>query len=200
MAFEAVTPSDDDLIAQAKRGDSLAFGQLTQRYQDQVYTLACRTLGDRSRALDAAQEAFVRAWRALSSFQGNSRFSSWLYRITLNCCYSELRRRGVPADAMPSQDMDAGLSSATAASFVPTLEKQDLVERLLKQLPPLYRSIVVLHYLQGLDLSEISEITGRPVGTIKAYLHRARQKLRTAADVLLAGDRMNRRNIRDRAS
>jgi RNA polymerase sigma-70 factor (ECF subfamily) len=199
MAVESKINSDEDLIGQAKRGDSHAYGRLVERYQDQVYTLACRTLGDPNRALDAAQDAFVRAWRALSGFQGNSKFSSWLYRITLNCCYSELRRRGIPADSMPSADMDEIRSSTDSSSFDRALEKQDLIERLLQGLPPLYRSIVVLHYLQGLDLNEIAHITGRPVGTIKAYLFRAREKLRDQADRLEAGGRPPH-EIRDKAS
>lgn len=199
MAVEAIKPSDEELIKQAKQGDSLGFDRLVERYQDQVYTLACRTLGDPNRALDVSQEAFVRAWRALASFQGNSKFSSWLYRITLNCCYSELRRRGLPADSLPAPEMDALQSASTSAAFDRTLETRDLVDRLLQELPPVYRGIVVLHYLQGLDLNEISGITGRPVGTIKAYLHRAREQLRDQAGILLAGS-SPRREIRDKAS
>jgi RNA polymerase sigma-70 factor, ECF subfamily len=199
MAVEANILSDEELIDQAKRGMTPAFGRLVERYQDQVYNLACRTLGDPNRARDVAQEAFVRAWRALSGFQGNSKFSSWLYRITINCCYSELRRRGLPADSMPSHDLDEFKISAGSPGHDHRVEECDLVDKLLQQLPPLYRGIVVLHYLQGLNCQEISEITGRPVGTIKAYLHRARQKLRTVADRLLS-DLDNHSNIRDMAS
>jgi RNA polymerase sigma-70 factor, ECF subfamily len=199
MAVEANTPSDEELIDQAKRGMTPAFGRLVERYQDQVYNLACRTLGDPNRARDVAQEAFIRAWRALSGFQGNSKFSSWLYRITLNCCYSELRRRGIPADSMPSQELDEFRGSAGSPGLDHTLEERDLVEKLLRQIPPLYRGIVVLHYMQGLNCQEISEVTGRPIGTIKAYLHRAREKLRQEAGRLLS-DLDTHPNIRDMAS
>jgi RNA polymerase sigma-70 factor (ECF subfamily) len=199
MAVEANIFSDEELIDQAKRGMTPAFGRLVERYQDQIYNLACRTLGDPNRARDVAQEAFIRAWRALSGFQGNSKFSSWLYRITINCCYSELRRRGLPADSMPSQEMDEFKIASGSPGLEHSMEERDLVDKLLVKLPPLYRGIVVLHYLQGLNCQEISDITGRPVGTIKAYLHRSREKLRSIAGKLLS-DLDHQSNIRDMAS
>jgi len=186
MGFQAHTPADEDLVSAAQRGDRQAFGQLVERYQDQVYDLSCRTLGDPTRAQDVAQEAFIRAWRAISSFKGQSKFSSWLYRIAVNCSFSELRRRAIPADVSSELDLErSDFPSLASQSFVNELEKQDLVEKLLRSLAPVYRSIVVLHYLHGLSCEEISGITERPVGTVKAYLHRARARLRSSAEDLL---------------
>ncbi len=186
MAPEATKLSDEQLIADAQQGDTAAFGLLVERYQDLVYNLVCRTLGRQERAEDVTQEVFIRAWRALAGFQGQSKFSSWLYRIALNCSYSELRRKGLPAESLASLDLE---TAYLPASGVPPLENRiadhDLVERLLEQLPPVYRSLVVLFYLQGQDCQEIARIVGRPVGTVKAYLHRARARLRIIADQLL---------------
>jgi RNA polymerase sigma-70 factor (ECF subfamily) len=183
MAPEANIIPDEELVFQARQGNTPAFSQLVERYQDAIYTLVSRTLSDPVRAQDVAQEAFIRAWRALPGFQGQSKFSSWLYRIALNCCYSELRRRGVSAETLEPEQWD-GLKD-TAGDFDVDVERRDLVERLLLRLPPMYRYIVTLHYLQGLDCQEISRITERPVGTIKAYLHRARSELRKGAEQLL---------------
>ncbi len=187
MTPDKQIPSPEDtLIQRAKEGDRDAFGELVQIYQDQVYNLACRTMGDPDRAKDTAQEAFIRAWRAISRFKGQSKFSSWLYRITVNACLSELRQKSKPVDQYEQIELDkvkpAGIKSENIET---TLEKRDLVEKLIKELPPAYRSIVVLFYIQDLDCKEISAVLGHPVGTIKAYLHRAREQMRRNADMYL---------------
>ncbi|HDH57039.1 MAG TPA: sigma-70 family RNA polymerase sigma factor [Bacteroidetes bacterium] len=186
MAPETVIPSEEELIRKSKRGDRQAFGRLVERYQDQVYTLACRTLGDVHLAEDISQEAFIRAWRAVARFEEKAKFSSWLYRITLNACFSELRRRNKPVDQVTQEELGylKILNVQTVAADT-TIERRDLVEKLIAGLPPVYRSIVVLFYLQELNCNEISSVLGRPVGTVKAYLHRARAQLRKNAEHLL---------------
>jgi RNA polymerase sigma-70 factor (ECF subfamily) len=180
------TDGDEELVNAAKRGDRQAFSQLVERYEDRIYDLACRTLGDASRAQDVAQEAFIRAWRALGNFKGASKFSSWLYRITLNCSYSELRRRQVRLEpALSENSSDIYAASLQSEVFDRRIEAADLVERLLGALAPIQRSIVVLHYLHGLNCEEISVIINHPVGTIKAYLHRARTKMKYEAENVL---------------
>jgi RNA polymerase sigma-70 factor (ECF subfamily) len=183
----AVQPvSEEELIERSKGGDKAAFGLLVETYQDMVYTLACRTLGDKSSAEDIAQDAFVRAWQALQAFKSKAKFSSWLYRITLNLCYTELRRRQKPVDIIPDDELDlVSFSGEKTQNFDSLIDKQDLVDRLIDELPPIFRSIVVLHYLENLDCKEISSVLGRPVGTVKAYLHRARAKLRSSAEQML---------------
>lgn len=186
MVSETEISSEKKLIRRAKRGDRAAFGYLVERYQDQVYTLACRTLGDSDRAEDVAQEAFIRAWRAISGFKEKAKFSSWLYRITLNSCFSELRRKGKPVDRFPQGELEALKQFAdTRQNVETTIEKRDMVARLIRELPPIYRSIVVLYYLQDFSCREIASLLERPEGTVKAYLHRARAQLRTRAEQLL---------------
>lgn len=186
MVPGAEIPSDEELIRLAKQGDQPAFGLLVERYQDQVVTLACRTLGHQDRARDVAQEAFIRSWRAIGDFRGQCKFSSWLYRITLNSCFSELRRqKRLPDSLSPDEPEFMKIADSLGRNFADDLEREDLVEKLIKQLPPIFRSIVILHYLQGLDCQEISELTDRPVGTVKAYLHRARAHLRENVHQLL---------------
>jgi RNA polymerase sigma-70 factor (ECF subfamily) len=186
MNLENAKASEEELVNAARQGDRQAFSHLVERYQNRLYDLACRTLGDSIRAQDAAQEAFLRAWRALPGFKGQSKFSSWLYRIVLNCCYTELRRQGVtvePTASEPEAELD-GLA-VRMEIFDRQIDQSDLVERLLKRLTPIYRSIVVMHYLHGLSCDEISSVLNHPVGTVKAYLHRARARMRLEAEALL---------------
>ena len=186
MASKGELASEEELIERSKLGDRNAFGELIERYQDMVYTLTCRTLGDSSRVQDVAQEAFIRSWRAIGRFKKRAKFSSWLYRITLNACFTELRRSKKLEDPLPPEELEViKRPGTTGKSFESSIEKRDLVEQLIQGLPPIYRSIVVLHYLQGLDCREIAAVLERPVGTIKAYLHRARAQLRTDAEQLL---------------
>ena len=193
MAPHAKTFAEEELVTKSQRGDVNAFGELVKLYQNQVYTLAIKTLGTTERADDVSQETFIRAWRAIKKFEGKSKFSSWLYRITVNCCISELRRNQKPIDRYEEEKLESlRIPNSSADNFEKTVEQQDLIERLLKQLPPLYRSVVTLHYLQGQSINEISEITGRPGGTIKAYLHRARAHLRIHAQQLLQTKNKNR--------
>ncbi len=186
MALDENKINEEDLLARARRGDRAAFGVLVTEYQDRVYALAYRTLGDPHSAEDAAQDAFIRAWRALPRFKGKSKFSSWLYRITVNVTLSELRRRGKPVDSLSDEELQCLPSTgSSAARFESSVEEEDLITRLLRDLPPVYRTIVVLFYQQGLDIREIAQITDRPVGTVKAYLHRARNLMRSAAERLM---------------
>ena len=186
MTSEVQLVSEEELIERAKGGNKKAFGSLVKTYQDMVFTLACRTLGDKSTAEDIAQDAFVRAWQALPAFKAKAKFSSWLYRITLNVCYTELRRQQKPVDVIPEDELDLmRFSGEKTSNFDSLIDKQDLVDRLIDDLPPIFRSIIVLHYLENLDCKEISAVLGRPVGTVKAYLHRARARLRCRAEQLL---------------
>lgn len=186
MASDTGILSDEALILRSKKGDHKAFGQLIERYQDQVYTLARRTLVHPHRADDIAQETFIRAWKAIARFEEKARFSSWLYRITLNSCLSELRKRKKPIDTYASDELDArNLLGNASATFDIAMEKKDLVDRMMAELPPVYRAMVVLHYVEGFGCQEIASMLGHPVGTVKAYLHRARAQLRNSAEQLL---------------
>ncbi|MCX6640664.1 MAG: sigma-70 family RNA polymerase sigma factor [bacterium] len=186
MAVQSDTLAELDLIHRAKKGDHAAFGMLVERYKDQVYNLVTRTLGNQYQADDVAQEAFIRAWKALSHFEERSKFSSWLYRIAINCAFTELRRSGKPVDQLPPEEMEiVKLPGSGALSAEAAFEKRDLVEKLIKRLSPIYRSIVVLFYLQDMDCQEIAAVLNRPVGTVKAYLHRARTEMRSSAEYLL---------------
>ncbi len=168
------------LVRQAAAGDSRAFEQLYRLHVDRIYGLCCRLCnGDTARADQSTQDAFVRAWEKLGSFRGESRFGTWLHRLTVNVVLGEHRllKRWVTFEdgtgteeesaadaAMPLQQEDSGL-------------KMDL-ERALSRLPNGARTVLVLHDIEGYQHEEIASLTGIAVGTSKAQLHRARRLMR----------------------
>ena len=168
--------SDDDLVSRVCAGDTAAFALLAERYQRPVYTLAYRMLGNRADAEDAAQETFVRAYTRLASYQPGARFGAWLLAITAHWCIDHLRRRRrtvsleavlgtlpLPADSQSPEEQ--ALRS----------EGRDEVQRWLARLPESYRLVLVLRYWHELSYSEISEVLGEPVSTVRMRLFRARQ-------------------------
>ena len=174
---------DLDLIARARQGDLAAFNVLVERYQTGAYNLCLRLLGAPAPAEDAAQEAFISAYRSLDRFRGGS-FRAWLFRIAANACYDELRRRKArPAtsldrageDQRPIEPPDTAPSMEERAA---NTELHRALEAALAQLPREQRLAVVLCDVQGFDYAEIAETTRVSLGTVKSRISRARSRLR----------------------
>lgn len=176
---------ESTLIQAAQHGDIESFNRLVLLYQDLAFTVAYRIMGDSDSAADAAQEAFISAFRKLHQFHGE-RFKSWLMRIVTNACYDELRRR----QRRPATSLDA-LHSTTELPEVQLVSDQESPEQhavrqelstaiqdCLNDLPPNQRMIAVLSDVEGYPYQDIVGITGLPVGTIKSRLSRARTRLR----------------------
>lgn len=183
--------SDEELVERCLRGDTGAFSLLVDRYKGQVYNLAAKMLGNPLDAEDAAQEAFVQAYRALPSYRGQSRFSTWLYRIAVNRTLDLLRRRQNPtrqASSLEAPDgqREGGLAGRLA-SREPGPEDQVLqsetrarLRRALHELPEHYRAVVVLYHFQGLSYRQIGEVLGVPLRTVETRLYRAKAMLKAA--------------------
>ena len=175
-----------DLEQRAKGGDQCAFEQLVLDNQNKVYSLALRLVGDREAAADLAQEAFVKAWQGLSSFQGEISFATWVYRLTTNVCIDHLRKKKRREGVEPSVSLDDADSSwAEPADW--EQDPQRLLERSeqsralaqgLKQLPDWQRQVLVLRELSGLSYQEISGALDLDLGTVKSRIARARLSLR----------------------
>jgi len=175
------------LIHAAQTGDLDSFNHLVLIYQDQVYTQAYRMINDNAAAADATQEAFISAYHHIHSYRGGS-FRAWLLRIVTNACYDEMRRRkrrptvalepvdedGEEIDS-PRWMIDPGDSPETR---VDRLELQNAIQHCLEELPDDFRLAVVLVDVQGMDYGEASQAMGKPLGTIKSRLARARLRLR----------------------
>lgn len=174
---------EKDLIRRAGQGDSDAFRQLVEIYQAPVYRLALRMCGgDAALAEDAAQEAFLAAWRGLPRFRGDSRFSTWLYRLTTNAAIDWLRRekrhRGMD-DVTELELPDDGPGPQDQAEQA---EAQQAVCRALGQLSEEHRQVLLLRYMQELDYAEIAAALEISEGTVKSRISRAKMRLRELLD------------------
>ena len=178
--------TDQELVLRAKQGDQAAFEQLVADNQNKVYSLALRLIGDREEAADQAQEAFLKAWQGLNAFQGESSFSTWLYRLTANVCIDYLRRRnrrlGVES-AVSLDDEEAGWAEPADWEQDPhrqleRAERSRAVERGMAALPEHFRQVLVLRAMAGLSYQEIGAALKLDLGTVKSRLARARLALR----------------------
>ena len=173
------------LVQRIQSGDSDACAVLMDLYQKQVYHLALRTVGNPEDAADMTQEAFLRAYRAIGSFRGDSKLSVWLYRLTQNVCIDFLRSRGRrPAVSLTVENEEDEVQELDVADdrFDPEVQYQrkalrDAVRRGLDELPEDYRTILVLREINGLSYAEIGEQLQLEEGTVKSRLFRARKKL-----------------------
>jgi len=177
--------SDDELVARSIAGDDEAYRILVERYSDFVYTIALRVVRSEEEAEDVAQEAFVRAHRALPRFRGDSKFSSWLYRIAVNRALTHLKRRRsrpstVEMSSSPGVEAEiaAHRSGGSPADELLKDEFRARVRAAVAKLPPRYRAAVTLFYLEERSYKEVAEALGVPMGTLKTHLHRARAILR----------------------
>lgn len=176
------------LAQAAKDGDLNAFNRLILEYQDMAYNVAYRLLSDPDGASDALQEAVISAYRSLQQYRGGS-FKAWLLRMVTNKCYDELRRRKrrptVPLEPFDPESEEELENPSWLADESPSAEEQieemDLekaVQDCINHLPDEFRAVVVLIDLQAMDYQEASDAIGKPLGTIKSRLARARLKLR----------------------
>ncbi len=175
------------LIRDAQAGDLDAFNRLVLAYQDLAYNLAYRMLSDDTAAEDATQTAFLSAYRSLNSYRGGS-FRAWVLRMVTNSCYDELRRRHrhptTPLEPATEEDEEME-SPRWLASDEPspeeTLEQTEMehaIQHCLTGLPEEFRSIIVMVDIQGMDYSEVAVAIGKPLGTVKSRLARARLRMR----------------------
>lgn len=173
------TPTEDelDLIAQARRGDKRAFGELVRRHRKGVVNVVQWMCGDANMAEDAAQEAFVRAWQHLPSYRPRSPFRNWLYRIATNAARDSLRRERemVDIDALDLPSSDPG-----SRAIVEREERAEQVRGAVLALPPASRAVLVLREYEGLSYREIADTLGIPIGTVMSRLNYARNRLREA--------------------
>lgn len=168
------------LVERCRSGDESAFQELVDRHKDLVFALIARTLQDRSRAEDFAQEVFLRVHRGLPYFRGEARLSTWIYRIVANVCLQEHGRTGttVSLDAMNADADRPRVTPSASDRHAGDLELRDRLEKAIARLPPQYRLVIAAHYLQGLRYEDLAEALEIPLGTVKTQLHRAKQQLR----------------------
>jgi len=166
--------SDVVLVRLAQKGDADAFSLLVQRHQHLVYNLAFRFMRDGALAEDMGQEAFLKAFRQLKGFRGDSSFSTWMYRVTANVCISELSRRKKrqEVELLPSHE------NSHEPGGHETADRAELIRRCVAKLPRRYAKVMTLYYLKEIPYEEILDALQVPKGTLKTWMHRARHQLR----------------------
>ncbi|WP_416148267.1 RNA polymerase sigma factor SigW [Salipaludibacillus sp. HK11] len=174
------------IILEVKKGNQEAFAELMDLYKDKVYHIVYRMLGNVHEAQDVSQEAFLRAYSNIDSYDINRKFSTWLFRIATNLAIDRIRKK---KPDFHLEDQVAGTedlnyySQISGDDVLPEdqvvqFEMQEWIQDEVMQLPPKYRSAIILKYLEDLSLKEISEILNLPVATVKTRIHRGREALR----------------------
>ena len=171
-------------LEQARRGDKNAFGQLIEAYQGPVYNLAYRMLGNSGEAEEAAQEAFIRAYTRLDSYDPTHKFSTWLLSITSNYCIDQIRKRravflSIDEPLPPHPALHSDNNKGPEAQYL-AQEREQMVQSLMNALPDEYRQAVVLRYWYDMSYEEIANVQNTSVSAVKSRLFRARRILADA--------------------
>jgi RNA polymerase sigma-70 factor, ECF subfamily len=169
-------PAEQELIERCRRGDETAFRELVDQYKGVVFALTARSIADRGRAEEVAQEVFLRVYRGLPHFRGESKLSTWIYRITANLLSQE---RPGPSVALlgDGEDGPRHVPAADDRAFS-DLALKDRLEKAIRRLPVPYQVLINGHYLKGLRYEDLADALGMPMGTVKTHLHRAKRQLR----------------------
>ncbi|HET7904337.1 MAG TPA: sigma-70 family RNA polymerase sigma factor [Candidatus Eisenbacteria bacterium] len=183
MAQELKSLPDEELVRRAQADDERAFGELVERYESKVYSLGIKMLRNPEDAEDVLQDTFLRAYRGLKSFKGNSTFSTWIYRITANSALMRLRKKQLPTVSI--EDADEREAPINIADWAPgpveqllNEETRQAMNEAIESLPPEFGQVFVLRDVEGLSNAEVAEILDLSVAAVKSRLHRARLKVR----------------------
>jgi RNA polymerase sigma-70 factor (ECF subfamily) len=182
-AERADARAEAHIIARASAGEPDSFRLLVERYRHQAYAIALRIVSSPEEAEEAAQNAFLRAWRALPRFRGECRFSTWLFRIVTRCALdrlASLRRRRGRETPLEVPLVEALAERGAAADDPGRARDRFRLERLIATLPDTARAVITLFYLQDRSVDEVAEVLQLPTGTVKTHLHRSRAALRQA--------------------
>jgi RNA polymerase sigma-70 factor (ECF subfamily) len=171
-----------EAIERAKQGDEAAFEALYNLHKRRVYSLCLRMVSNPAQAEDLAQEAFLQLFRKIGTFRGESAFSTWLHRMTVNVVLMNLRRKGLPLVSL-EETLETDEEAPRKELGAPDLKLSGSIDRLqlqraIDKLPPGYKKVFVLHDVEGFEHNEIAEMVGCSIGNSKSQLHKARLKLR----------------------
>ncbi|MCD6221215.1 sigma-70 family RNA polymerase sigma factor [bacterium] len=178
--------SEQQLVERAKNGDTKAFEELMKRTQTNIYNLGLRLLGNKEDAADLMQETYIKAYENLDRFEGRSSFSTWLYRIATNNALMKLRKeknKKVSIDELKkfgdkSYKIEISDWSENPSSYFKSAELKEVLQKAIDSLPPKYKSVFILHDVEGLPLTEVAQILSLSVPAVKTRVHRSRMYLR----------------------
>lgn len=210
LGFHVQMPEgyEEELVERLRRRDEAAFNELIRLYQGRIYRLLVRMLGDRTEAEDLAQEVFITVFKSIDGFRGESKLSTWLYRVATNHCknrikYLDRRARGKKKEydevaehgAIESASMDPTAHIARPDQMLEAKQKEHILQTAIAALDEEHRELIVLRDIEHLSYEQIQEITGLPEGTVKSRLHRARHALREHVRRLSEGQRASQPSL-----
>ena len=177
--------TDTELVERCRRKDSEAFSILVDRHKRMVFSCAYRMVGDEQEAEDIAQDVFMRVYQALPNFRGDSKFSTWLYKIVSNVCLNRLRKVNPETVSIEANDEEQKFSPLRLADSDDTPEAnfewkrfRERIRNMVSALPPQYSEVVTLRHMKGMAYDEIASTLNLPLGTVKTHLFRAKERLR----------------------
>jgi RNA polymerase sigma-70 factor (ECF subfamily) len=193
----AAAPKDDELVQRAQQDDERAFGELVGRYEAKVYSLALRMVRNPEDAEDVLQDTFLRAFRGIKSFKGNSTFSTWIYRIAANSALMRLRKKQLPTVSIEDaseRETPINITDWRPGPVEQLLSRETLraMEDAIESLPPEFRQVFVLRDVEELSNAEVAEILDLSVAAVKSRLHRARLKVRDRLASFFSDSNSNR--------
>lgn len=185
--------TDKQLVARVQQGDKAAFDVLVLKYQHKILSLVNRYIKDPAESMDVTQEAFIKAWKALPNFRGDSAFYTWIYRIAVNTAKNYLVSRGRRpfsdhADVHDPEDQtlqERNSHTDSPERLALTDEIRDTVSSSIEQLPPDLKQAIILREMEGLSYDEIADVMDCPIGTVRSRLFRAREAIDEALNPLL---------------
>ena len=204
---EAEARGDRELVYAARAGETVAFDNLFYRYRDGIYRLGLAITKDPSAAEEIVVDTFARAHRAIERLEPDDTLRPWLYRVAVNLSYNRRPRKGVTFSSLDEGTYDLAAEGESPSDAAERTERRRVVLECVDRLGPKHRIVVVLHYLNGLNLAEIAEIVEVPIGTVKSRLHYALRKLRVQlsahpgldfepAELVAATEEQMRRHVR----
>jgi RNA polymerase sigma-70 factor (ECF subfamily) len=171
--------SDYELAQASAQGDMKAFETIYERHHRRVYSLCLRMVANATEAEDLAQEVFIQLFRKIGSFRGESAFTTWLHRLTVNHVLMHFRKRGVRLEKTTEEGEIGEIQDyLQAAAERPRFVDRLALDKAISELPPGYRTVFVLHDVEGFEHEEVADMLGVSVGTSKSQLHKARMRLR----------------------
>lgn len=195
MVVQPASQTDEELVARVQKGDKRAFDLLVLKYQHKILSIISRFVKDSAEVQDVAQETFIKAYRALANFRGESAFYTWIYRIAVNTAKNHLVSRG---RRPPSSDVEVDdaeyYGGGDQLKDIASPERQlmrdqleEVVNRAIRDLPEDLRTAVTLREMEGLSYEEIAEVMECPVGTVRSRIFRARESIDRQISPLLDG-------------
>lgn len=176
---KVVKKADFDLTKAAASGDMMAFEELYQRHHRRVYSICLRMLQNASEAEDLTQDVFIQLYRKVGSFRGDSAFTTWLHRLTVNQVLMHFRKRNVKFEKTTEEgETPVQIVPGTESPFKMPIVDKIAIDTAIAQLPEGYKNVFVLHDVEGFEHEEVARILGCSVGTSKSQLHKARLKMR----------------------